>query len=91
MLPLRQYNTNVGLPPSKIKPLDMDRTAYNAFSVLWYKRIKIMLVERTPNFEFLPIVVVNVGLTLLNNDGMLRYIHVVIKSVDVTSDIVRSH
>ena len=50
-----------------------------------------MLVERTPNFEFLPIVVVNVGLTLLNNDGMLRYIHVVIKSVDVTSDIVRSH
>ena len=76
----------VGLPPSKIKPLD--HTAYNEFSVLWYKRIKIMLVERTPNFEFLPIVVVNVGLTLLNNDGMLRYIHVVIKSVDVTSDIV---
>ena len=85
---LRQYNTNVGLPPNKTKPLDC--TAYNVFSVLWYKRIKIMLVERTPNFEFLPIVVVNVGLTLLNNDGMLRYIHVVIKSVDVTSDIVRS-
>ena len=76
---------------TKLNLWTRNHTVYNVFYVLWYKRIKIMLVERTPNFEFLPIVVVNVGLTLLNNDGMLRYIHVVIKSVDVTSDIVRSH